>query len=390
MKKQYVMISLASLLLASCSQGPQIKPSLKDYQTDINIFKTNDTVRILQLTDIHWSFATDYRREQKYFESLAQKADPDIIMTTGDNVLSATSDTIDHLFSMLNSLKNARGKRIYWGVTWGNHDRQGIYDPDYPDRIAKTYSMQKEYDHSLVYENYGLYKNPDDDIQGRSNYVVNLTDGSRTIWQLYAIDSNSDHFNGTNYTYDVIRKEQIEWFENQAKESQREGNIPSLAFFHIPLFQLAYSYDNAKKGIIKPGNFGGELRERTEEKAPFFDQIENIDATRTFPGYEDTGFFHSAKQYNVKGMFFGHDHVNDFWALYDDKATAENNPNGTADDILLAYGVKTGDGLYFSKDLIGGNLITIHKDGSFDGRRSDDFTTDFSPVFLKYEEVDHE
>jgi hypothetical protein len=47
------------------------------------------------------------------------------------------------------------------------------------------------------------------DVYGDSNYVLNLTDGSKTLWQLYGIDSNSLQFNGLYYDYDVIHKDEI-------------------------------------------------------------------------------------------------------------------------------------------------------------------------------------
>jgi hypothetical protein len=171
-----------------------------------------------------------------------------------------------------------------------------------------------------------------------------------------------------------------------AKTTRGEGtNIPGLAFFHIPLFQSVYSYDEAKKTkIIKEGDFGGELRESEWDGSPLANQ--GYASTAFYIGYEDTGFFKAAKANGIKGMFYGHDHINDFWALYDDQATATNNPNGTSDDILLAYGTKSGDGLYYDKDMIGGNLITVHKDGSFNGHEAS-HGTDFQWIHLTYEEA---
>jgi predicted MPP superfamily phosphohydrolase len=384
MKQRKLSLLMALLLLVtSCSEK---KATAADYQTSLDIFKAQEAVKILQLTDLHWSLGTDFTRQEAYLKKVVELADPDIVITTGDNVLCASDRDFQHLFSFFDSLTNSKGQPVYWSVTWGNHDRQGFYGPDYPSNLAKSYSLASSYTYGQASSHHGLYKCPEDEVQGRSNYVVNLTDGNKTLWQLWGIDSNSDSYNGSTYDYDVIRQNQIDWYTSLAKTTRGEGtNIPGLAFFHIPLFQSVYSYDEAKKTkIIKEGDFGGELRESEWDGSPLANQ--GYASTAFYIGYEDTGFFKAAKANGIKGMFYGHDHINDFWALYDDQATATNNPNGTSDDILLAYGTKSGDGLYYDKDMIGGNLITVHKDGSFNGHEAS-HGTDFQWIHLTYEEA---
>lgn len=48
--------------------------------------------------------------------------------------------------------------------------------------------------------------------------------------------------------------------------------------------------------------------------------------------YYNTGFFKAAKRNNIKALFFGHDHDNDYEGFYD--------------GIFLSYGRKTGVGGY--------------------------------------------
>ena len=72
-----------------------------------------------------------------------------------------------------------------------------------------------------------------------------------------------------------------------------------------------------------------------------------------------------------RGVFFGHDHINDFIAEYKTSETGEY--------VTIGYGLKTGDGLYFEDGMIGGTLSTIHRDGSvsysrcFQGYEADSF-----------------
>lgn len=385
MKNKGLKLLLTSFLIStSCTSSKSV--NIEEYKSTIDIFKELDQVKILQLTDIHFSFATDYKREEKFLRALVKKADPDIIVTTGDNILGANTDTIDSLLEILDSLKNARNNPVYWAITWGNHDRQGIFDPEYPSTQSLKYNLKVNYSYLNEETHYGLYKEvSEDDVYGRSNYYVDLTDGKQTYWRLYMLDSNCDYYVDGKYSYDAIDQSQIEWVKKAS-----DSTIPSLMFFHIPLFQLAYSYDNALKGIIKEGDYGGELREKTNTSHPLWKDklVDNIDATRTYPGYKDSHLFDVAKNINTKGIFFGHDHINDFWALYDDEATIDNNPNGLGDDILIAYGTKTTDNLYFKDGLLGGNLIRVNKDQTFDGHESEYGDTSFQHIYLSYDEVE--
>lgn len=387
--KKSASLLLLSLLLSSCKSSV-LKAEVSDYVTSINLFENQDEVKILQLTDLHWSFATNFDREKNYLTKLVEITDPDIIMTTGDNILSGTTKTVDKLLETLNSFKNSKGRDVYFGITFGNHDRQGVYDKDYFDNKAISYTSQTSYFVSNNYKYHGLYRHPNNSqIFGRSNYAVNLTDGNDVIWQLYALDSGSDYFNGKTYDYDVIHEDQINWFKEVSNNYKKEDKaVNSLAFFHIPLYETAFAYDNANRPnnkTIVAGDFGGELKEPSSNIVGLKEY--NLVSDQVYVGYKNTHFFDAAKEGNVKGMFYGHDHLNDFWALYDDKSyfdTSTNsvvNPNGTDDDILLAYGVKTGDGLSCDSNKIGGNLITIHKDGSFNGREG---SNDFKHVYLKY------
>jgi len=392
MKKRRLSLFLfLPLFLLSCKNS---EPTSSNYIVSLDIFKESDTVKILQLSDIHWSMATNHARQEAYLRVLIKKADPDIIISTGDQVLTGNQANFETLYNLFDSCLNSKDKPIYWSLTWGNHDRQGLYHPDFPSDVAMQYLSTKKYLYANSYEHHGLYLNVNDDVQGRGNAVINLTDGNKTIWQLWTLDSNSDLYNGLTYDYDYIRENQVDWF-NKVAEYTKEGasKIPGLAFIHIPLFQTSYAYDAAhkEKATILTGDYGGELRESEWEGSPVYEEVEVKRASASYTGTKDGGFFKAAKKHGVRGIFYGHDHINDFWALYDDESYYDENnnlvnPNGYDDDILLAYATKTGDGLYYNKEIMGGNLITIHKDGAFNGREATS-GTDFQHIYLSYEEA---
>jgi hypothetical protein len=361
-KRLFAVLPFLAVTLGSCGGAA---PVLSDYVRSNDLFKGSSSLKILQFTDLHWSMWTDLTKESQYLSGLVKKTSPDVIMITGDSFSSANATTVDTLWSLVDSWK------IPWAFVYGNHDESGTYDPAFPARIALSHSFEKG--------GYCLYQEVDgDNVYGDSNFVINLTDGTKTIWQLYGIDSNSLRFNGLYYDYDVIHKDQIYWYKdevNLAKANNGGVVVPSLAFFHIPLWQTEYAYrlsnNESSKGTLISS--GGVMTESVYSQAPL-----DLNGTRTYPGYEDTGLFNVVETLGAtKGLFYGHDHINDFYAVYhDDTWTGAAN-----DGVLLAYGVKTGNGLYYNEKMIGGALITIHADGTFVP------ATDYQQVFYSYSEA---
>ena len=142
--------------------------------------------------------------------------------------------------------------------------------------------------------------------------------------------------------------------------------MPSLCYFHIPLWETAYAYLESKNGGGNVSDWGGEIRESDFTNGP-------LDPANAQPGVyvaeEKTAFFDAAKKNGVKAIFNGHDHINDFYATYK--------------DVLLAYGIKSGNGLYSDSDMIGAAYVDIHKDGTFDSRLG----KDFHHLFMTYDGV---
>lgn len=366
-KKALLALPFLSLV-ASCAGT---NPSLETYVKEIPVFASKDEGHVLHLSDIHWSIETNYAVEEAYIKKVIEQAKAfsggtlDLIMITGDLFLTANQSTVQHLFNLLDSFD------IPWGFTYGNHDKQGTYGPSYViDEAMKRKNCVAQEVKDAVY--------------GRSNYVVNLTDGTSTKWQVYSIDSNSLTATGPTYKYDVIHEDQIDWYEqeiNFAKANNGGAVVSNLTFFHIPLFQWEYAYRVSKTDPSKY-HHGGDMWDKVYSSAP-----DGLEGTRTYPGYKDTGLFKKAESLGAtKGMFCGHDHSNSFYSVYGEDLITSN-------DILLAYALKGGHGLDYhtyaegeemapgcnpGMDMIGGNVITIHKGGSFDA------TTDFFQLAVQY------
>ncbi len=352
MKKKIASLALLPFLL-SCSS--EAKPGLEDYIKTLPLFDSQSSLRILQLTDIHWNFTTDMDKQTAYINALVKNANPDLVMITGDQVLTATKENYETLFDVFEGFSELLGKDIYYGVTWGNHDQQGYWDAYYSGRLAGKYK-------------HSLYLEVEDELTGESNYVINLTKGGKTLWQLYALDTNSlaYSFPDFKYSYDTVHPEQVTWFGEEVSKAKAENpNVKSVLYFHIPLWETEYAYRLANpslndyktvEGFIK--RHSGEIRENRKSRG-------DLGPTNMGTSNTRSNLFEVAESLGTTvAMFYGHDHINDFAAEYSIKG--ENY-------ISLVYGLKTGDGLYYDKDMLGGTIIDIKDDMSYSLSRAYQF-----------------
>lgn len=139
---------------------------------------------------------------------------------------------------------------------------------------------------------------------------------------LWMFDTRKTGCDGYDKTYGCIDKAQIEWYKQKSESMTHENGtkIQGLGFFHIPIpeFMSVWNYH------LTYGNKGEKVCCPTVNSGAF-DQ------------FKPTG--------NIKGLFCGHDHVNDY--------------GGTYQGIELVYGRKTGAGSYGPDGLKGGRVIKL-------------------------------
>lgn len=213
---------------------------------------------------------------------------------------------------------------IKCAFTYGNHDSTSMTDDPY--YINSKIALAK----NSVFVDY-----EDDEVDGLTNYYINLKSGNKNIYRLYIIDSNSYKPTGAggDSVYDVIHLNQLKHLENIY---EGEGDkAPGLAFFHIPLRE----YVNAYAGYTDDP----ELYEGQGVKGDPFGY-----------GYMNNGAYTVMKNCGIVGAFSGHDHMNDFDIDYFDK---ENH-------MVLGYGIKGSDLNYYKEGQIGYKIITLPADSS--------------------------
>ncbi len=362
MKKKMLCIFLALLMLFSatgCQKTITSSEHLEDYVFDMAY---HDQFNILQLTDIHWNANTSAKSSMAYLDKVLKEANDHIVQTQGPSAKIDLVELTGDMFMLANNYhlttfidyfeRKAEEYGFVYAPIWGNHDRHSLY---HPDTLAKKFTDAA----------HCIYMEPDDDLYGRSNYIINLTeDGSADSdvdWMIVHLDSGAS-FSETEFSvfrdYDYIRPEQTDWFISEHDLYGEE--IPVIAYYHIP-------QDENEKAWKAVSEDGAELKNKFFKLEGFGDNGNEA---------HESDFIDRAKDHNLKAVFMGHAHNND-WTY-------------ESDGVLVGLGVKTGDELYFAHihansqdeavqkglqsvgiaedfDLIGASLVTLtDRDGSFD------------------------
>ncbi len=264
-------------------------------------------IKILQITDVQFSNYLEETIALKAIQKTVEKADPDLLICTGDN-LDNDSKT-RHLHSFISYMD---GYNAPWALVMGNHD----YRSDVPlKEQAKAYEASEYclFEEGNIEDSYG-------------NYSYTITYQNFPVFSLIFMDSKTDGFEKTH----------LAWYEKTARSLKHKGKLlPNFLFYHIPTVETAYAADAYQADEIE-GN--GEINEKTDHQTtdlPFFDKVVEIGST--------------------KGIFYGHDHLNNAFLHYR--------------GVQLFYGLKTGKNSYHSNRLQGANLITLNVNGEFSVER---------------------
>ena len=352
-KTMLILFGALSLTLTSCGSKINYQDHLEDY---IETMEFHNNFNVLQLTDIHWNVNSSAMVSKRYLEKVLKEADRkikaeqgnaakiDLIEMTGDQFMLSNANHVKTFISFFE--KQAEQLGFKYTAIWGNHDRHGLYNPNWLSRQFKN-------------AKHCIYIEPEDNLYGRSNFVINLTEGNAVKWQLANIDSGAS-FSETAVSpfrdYDYIRDDQVDWWE---KENALAGNAPTIAYYHIPQQDNGIAYDAVQNGAAY--------------KNKFF-KLEGF-ADNGTGNYNSKFLDRGSELGTLKAAFQGHAHNVDWTVEYK--------------GVVLGLGVKTGSELYFAHidpadttpevqaglasvginekfDLIGASLVTIKDENSFD------------------------
>jgi 3',5'-cyclic AMP phosphodiesterase CpdA len=284
MKHWLTIISLlASLsLVTGCAHMP-IKKGDKPLSSNLK-FNKEGNFKIVVFGDIHWDKRADEDKQaMRVMNSILEAEKPDFVIYTGDNTVSDNLSDIREGYKEFTEPLVKMG--IPWAATLGNHDSEfgGL--------------ARKDVYKSMLGLPGNLSVMGPDDIHGYGNYVLPVMskNGKKIKALLYILDSNSYATTNGTQIYDWIHQDQIQWYrQTSAYYRQLNGgkNIPSYAFFHIPLQEFNTFYS---KGTVI-GSKNEDVCCSPVNSGLFSSFIENKD---------------------IKAVFCGHDHINDYIAGYE-------------------------------------------------------------------------
>ena len=337
-REDQVMASLVDFVLQAC-EGREFRIL---QLTDIQIIDPGQSrypERINNITPI--SDEQLYADCFHYIKSTIEKAKPDLILMTGDNVYGEFDDSGASLRKLIAYMDSFQ---IPWAPVWGNHDNAS----------TKGVAWQCE---QFEKAQYCLFKRGN--ITGNSNYTIGIQQGDMLIKVIFMMDSNGCG-NGKSYSYlpsfgaynqneKLLTQmgfgaDQIQWVEKMCQHIEETlGYSPSkFAAFHIPLVE--YWYAASAKGY--PVGDGSAKFAIEDPTGTDFGRKQDL-----FGILEAPEFWELLKKHNFDGVFAGHCHTNNFSIVYD--------------GIRLTHGMKSSRFDYHLQDMLGGTLITLDKNRVF-------------------------
>ncbi len=318
-------------------------------------FTTDGDFKVMHLTDIHigggFMSKTVDEKALNAVATMVIKEKPDLVIATGDIAFPVpyTAGTFNNYSGAKAFANLMESLGVYWDVTFGNHDAEAY---SYFDREA----LGKFYENEDY--KYCLFQSGPEDVDGYGNHTIEVKNTEGIITQAFVlIDSQAyvkdNIIESIKGTYDNIHPNQVKWYESEIKRMDAENKkinadaetVKSLAFFHIPLVEMADAWN--------------EFTENGYKDTENFKYIEGIIAEGGRIVYcglgEDDLFEKMLELGSTKAMFNGHDHINN--TTFDYK------------DILFSYGYSVDYFAYSGIDKLGSQrgctMITCKPDSTF-------------------------
>lgn len=269
-------------------------------KTDSDGKITDDGFRILSTTDMHLGDDPELRKKcigmlMKHIKATT----PDLVILTGDIILGK--------YQHLDAVEFAQFMEetgVYWAFVFGNHEAREEKGR-FKELLMKC---QTSFPHCLA-------RQGREDLFGLCNYCINILKSENEVLKtLFMFDSGRDILDEYRAEqnvpadvgcYDYLKKSQMNWYEEKVNElSSQYGDVKSFMYMHIPLKE----YENAV-GTDENGKFCF-----TDKCDILYGGVyESVGSSAV-----NSGMFALIKKLgSTQAVFSGHDHVNDFCAIYD-------------------------------------------------------------------------
>ncbi|KAJ6838990.1 putative inactive purple acid phosphatase 29 [Iris pallida] len=265
--------------------------------------KVKGEFKILQIADMHYADGRDTPCEDvlpgqmptcsdlnttAFIYRMLRAENPDLLVFTGDNIYGF--DSTDSAKSMDMAFAPAIALKLPWAAVLGNHDQEGTLSREgvMHHIVGMAHTLSRVNPAGMKIDGFGNY-----------NLMVNGEEGSslanKSVLNLYFLDSGDYSTVPAIPGYGWIKPSQQVWFQQTSSRLQKEymskpeaqkDPAPALMYFHIPLPEF---------GDFDASNFTGVKQEGISSASI------------------NSGFFPTLVEAgDVKAVFIGHDHVNDF------------------------------------------------------------------------------
>lgn len=288
-------------------------------------FGPDGTFKVVQFNDTQDDERTD-RRTVELIEKVLDQEKPDFVVINGDVITGGCETRLAVKQAINNVVWPMESRKVPWAVTYGNHDEDSLAQSGVDE--AGMLEIYRSYAYNVNAENTRA-------VTGTSNTIVSIASSAnnkREAFALWLMDSGRyapGTINGQNFagypTWDWLRMDQVCWYREQSQRLEQRGGrkIPGLMFIHIALWEHRFMWWGGVDTRTSADAARGKARhaivgERNEDECP---------------GPINSGMFNAIlERGDVKGVFVGHDHINDYVGDYY--------------GVLLGYAPGTGFGAY--------------------------------------------
>ena len=271
-------------------------------------FRKNGKLKLLIIADAQ-DTDTPQRETTDIIRNSIRTSSPDLIILLGDNIAGnfdgvTPEKTKEAVKKVLEPICE---KKLPFALVFGNHDHEGLKNRcGFGEKEAKEFILEE----FMRYPGCLAVKGEPESGVGTYNLPVKSSDGSKTVFNLWLMDSGTYDDNGG---YGFVQPDQTEWYINTSEQLKAENGgvpVPSFLFQHIPVpetYRLTKPYP-----VYVPGSVKGS----TKLFQKFYKGYKNRQGSfREAPCCSNT-VHHQLdtwkKQGDILCAFFGHDHTNDY------------------------------------------------------------------------------
>ena len=290
-------------------------------------FKSGKRFKILCFGDLHERILLDTVDKELRFKDMnlfmqvtVKALQPDFVVLLGDTLCEWNEAGGYELYrdALARIIKPVTDAGIPYGYVMGNHEHD----------IRREELVIKAYDELGICYVF----NEEPDITGKLNCCVPIrsSDGTHNAFNMWFIDSNNTCEDHDVSNYDWVHADQIQWYERRAEQLKEENGgitVPAVLFQHIPVTE-EYRLLRPAKLTERPVAVKGHSKKKDTYYVAAEGTQGYVGEGPCAPDYNDGQFESWKKVGDVKGAFFGHDHLNDFTGEVDGILLGQNKTSG--------------------------------------------------------------